>query len=192
VIENYVKNVQNQILISKKNNQFNIIASHVFNIKNRIYVIDKLLKKLDDNNLDRLNCKSNFSKTQKFVLLKQTKFLNISKLTIYKKIRTIKTNKKNKLLNTNELIDKVLQNMFLNFLDVRIEDILKSEIYGFRKGRDARMIIGKVYSKLKQMKYLEQLYISSIKIKKYFNNVLQNTILKQYSFPKCYIFLLKR
>jgi hypothetical protein len=82
--------------------------------------------------------------------------------------------------------------MFLNFIDVLIEDELKSEIFAYRHKRDKRMAIAAIYSKLNKIEYLEQMHISLIKIRKYSNNILYDKILKHYLFPKCYKFSLKR
>jgi hypothetical protein len=57
-------------------------------------------------------------------------------------------------------IDKVLQRMFLNFLDVLIEEDLKPEVFAYRKRRDAGMAVASVYAKLNRAKYIEQIFFS--------------------------------
>lgn len=192
IIKNYIQNIQNQILISTPPQQLRIIASHTFNIKNRIHAIDHILEKSKNDKLNKLTFKSTPLKVKKFILLNQTKFLNVSKLPIYKIIKIKISNKNKKLLNINISIDEILQYMFLNFIDVLIEDELKSEIFAYRHKRDKRMVIAAIYSKLNKIEYLEQMHISLIKIRKYSNNILYDKILKHYLFPKCYKFLLKR
>ena len=89
-------------------------------------------------------------KSHKFVLLEQTKLVNVSKLPSCKIVivEIPKANDGKRLLGISMPIDKVLQQMFLNYLDVLIEEDLKPEIFGYRKGRDARMAVASVYTKL--------------------------------------------
>jgi retron-type reverse transcriptase len=74
-------------------------------------------------------------------------------------------------------VDKVLQQMFLNFLDVIIEKQLSSNIFAYRKGRDARTCVAYTYSKLNRYLYFKDISIASITIKKSFDHVLQRKVL---------------
>jgi RNA-directed DNA polymerase len=107
-------------------------------------------------------------------------------------VETPKTNGSRKSLGVSMPIDKVLQHMFLNFLDVLVEEKLKPEIFAYRKGRNARMAVASVYSKLNQIKYIKQMCIRSIHIEKCFDNIFHSQIIEQYLFPKRYSFLLFR
>jgi len=89
-------------------------------------------------------------------------------------------------------IDKILQRMFLNFLEVLIEEELTSEVFACRKGRDARMAVASVYVKLNRAKYIEQMCVCSVDIEKCFDNFFHDPIKKQCPFPKSYNFLLCR
>ena len=103
-----------------------------------------------------------------------------------------KANGGKKSLGISMPIDKVLQQMFLHFLDVLIEEELKSEVFAYRKGRDARMAVASVYAKLNRAKYIEQMCLCSIDIEKCFDNLFHHQIMEQYPFPKSYDFLLSR
>jgi hypothetical protein len=89
-------------------------------------------------------------------------------------------------------VDKVLQRMFLNFLDVLIEEKLKPEVFAYRKGRDARMAVANVYAKLNRAKHIKQMCLCSIDVEKCFDNFFHDQIVEQYPFPKSYGFLLHR
>jgi retron-type reverse transcriptase len=82
----------------------------------------------------------------------QTKLSNLSKLPSCKvvTVEISKTEKAKRLLGISMPIDKVLQRMFLTFLDVIIEEKLKPEVFAYRKGRDAKMAVATVYSKVRQ------------------------------------------
>jgi retron-type reverse transcriptase len=103
-----------------------------------------------------------------------------------------KANGGKRSLDVSMPVDKVLQQMFLNFLDVLIEEELKPEVFAYRKGRDARMAVASVYAKLNRAKYIEQMCLCSVNIEKCFDNFFHNQIIEQYPFPKSYDFLLSR
>ena len=116
--------------------------------------------------------------------------MNISELPPCKivMVEIPKANGGKKLLGISMPIDKVLQQMFLNYLDVLIEHDLKPEVFAYRKGRDARMAVASVYTKLNRTKYLEQMCLCSVDIENFFHH----QIVEQYPFPKSYDFLLFR
>jgi retron-type reverse transcriptase len=88
-----------------------------------------------------------------------------------------------RLLGLSMLIDKVLQQMFLNFLDVLVEKQLHADMFAYRKGRDARSCVAAAYSKLNRSLYLEDISIASFDINKCFDNILHESILDYYPFP---------
>ena len=193
-IKNYVQNVQNQILLCKGEQRLNFLANHVFDIRNRIFSIDKIFIESKSSSYGQVGYSDLTLKSHKFVLLNQTRLINISKLPSCK-IVTVEIPKANggrRSLGISMPIDKVLQRMFLNFLDVLIEDKLKPGVFAYRKGRDARMAVASVYAKLNQAKYIDQMCVCSIDIEKCFDNFFHDQIIKQYPFPKDYIFLFHR
>ena len=58
-----------------------------------------------------------------------------------------------RLLGLSMPIDKVLQQMFLNFLDVLVEKQLRADMFAYGKGRDARSCVAAAYSKLNRSLY---------------------------------------
>jgi len=103
-----------------------------------------------------------------------------------------KVNGGNRLLGLSMPIDKVLQQMFLNFLDVVIEKQLSPDMFGYRKGRDARGCVACAYSKLNRSLYLEDISIGSINIKNFMDNIFHDKIFEEYPFPIKYKWLLNR
>jgi retron-type reverse transcriptase len=193
-INDYVQSVQSQILLCKREQRLDFITFHVFDVRNRIFSIDKV-----SNDSKRSSyCHAGYSdlilESHKFDLLSQTKLMNILKLPPCKiaVVEILKASGHKKPLGISMPVDKVLQQMFLNYLDVLIEEKLKSEVFAYRKGRDARMAVASVYSKLNRAKYIEQMCLCSIEIEKCFDNLLHHQIVKQYPFPERYSFLLSR
>ena len=193
-IRDYVRCVQNQILLCKGEQRLNLVAANVFDIRNRIFSIDKIFSKSKSSNYKMVGYSDLILKSHKFVLLEQTKLINLSKLPSCKivMVEIPKANEGSRSLGISMPIDKVLQSMFLNFLDVLIEDELKPEVFAYRKGRDARMAVASVYAKLNRAKYTEQICICSVDLEKCFDNFFHNQILDEYPFPKSYSFLLRR
>jgi hypothetical protein len=193
-VKNYVTHVQNQILLCKKEQRLDLIADNVFDVRNRIFSIDKVFSQYKNCNCNVVNCSCLALKSHKFVLLEQTKLIHISKLPRCKivivKISKAKGGKRS--LGINTPIDKVLQRMFLNYLDKLIEDELNFEVFAYRKKHNARMAIISVFANLNQVKYIQQLCICSIIIEKYVKNFFHDQIKKLYPFPKRYSFLLCR
>ena len=89
-------------------------------------------------------------------------------------------------------IDKVLQQMFLNYINILIEKHLKPEVFAYRQKRYFKLIVASIYAKLNRAKYINQICIFSVNIKKCFDKFFHNQILEQYFFPKSYNFLLFR
>ena len=193
-IRDYVRCVQNQILLCKGEQRLNLVAANVFDIRNRIFSIDKIFSKSKSSNYKMVGYSDLILKSHKLVLLEQTKLINLSKLPSCKivMVEIPKANEGSRSLGISMPIDKVLQSMFLNFLDVLIEDELKPEVFAYRKGRDARMAVASVYAKLNRAKYTEQICICSVDLEKCFDNFFHNQILDEYPFPKSYSFLLRR
>lgn len=89
-------------------------------------------------------------------------------------------------------IDKVLQRMFVMFLDPLIEEKLKSEIFAFRKGRDVKMALASLYFKLSRIYITKQICLCSVSVDRCFDDILHDQIIKQYPFPRNYEYLLAR
>lgn len=193
-IKDYVRCVQNEILLCKREQQLDLVAANVFDLRNRIISIDKIYSGSKSSSYNLVGYSDLVLKSHKFVLLEQTKLTNLSKLPPCKivMVKIPKANGEKRSLGISMPIDKVLQRMFLNFLDVLIEDELKSEVFGYRKGRDARMAVACVYAKLTRAKYIEQMCVCSVDIEKCFDSFLHDQIKKQYPFPKSYSFLFDR
>ena len=193
-VRDYVQRVQNQILLCKGEQQLDLLAANVFDIRNRIFSIDKLFSESKSSNYGLAGYSDLILKSDKFVLLEQTKLINLSNFPSCKivMVEILKANGGRRSLGISMPIDKVLQRMFLNFLDVLIEDKLKPEVFAYRKGRNARMAVASVYAKLNRAKYIEQMCVCSVDIEKCFDNFFHDQILKQYPFPKIYSFLLRQ
>jgi len=194
VVKNYVRDAQNQILLCKKEQRLNFIAANVFDIRNRIFSIDQIFNKFRSNNDSLVIYNDSILKSLKFVLLEQTKLINLSKLPSYKivTIEMTKVNRKKRLIGIIRLIDEVLQRMFLNFLEVLIEAELHSNLFIYRKECNVKMVFASVYTKLNQAKYVGQMCICLIDIEKCFENFFHDQIKKLYPFPKNYSFLFCR
>lgn len=190
----YVQSVQNQILVCKREQRLEFIASHVFDIRNRIFSVDKVFTASKSGSYGQVGYSDLSLQSHKLILLKQTKLSNLSKLPLCKivMVETPKANGSKRSLGISMPIDKVLQQMFLNFLDVLIEEKLKPEVFAYRKGRDAKMAVASVYARLNRVKYIKQICLCSVDIEKCFDNFFHDQIIAQYPFPKSYGFLLSR
>lgn len=132
-INNYIRKVQSQILLCKKKYQLDFISTHIFDIRNRIFSIDKIFNQSKNSCYKQMGYSDLTFKFHKFILLKQTKLANMIKLPVPKKveIKMSKNDTNGNLFNASMPIDKVLQCMLLNFLDVLIEEKLKPEIFAY-------------------------------------------------------------
>ena len=193
-IKDYVHRVQNQILSCKREQRLDLVSTSVFDIRNRIFSIDKIFSKSKSSSYGQVGYSDLSLKIHKFVLLEQTKLTNLSKLPACKivMVEIPKATGGKRSLGISMPIDKVLQRMFLNFLDILIEDELKPEVFAYRKGRDARMAVASVYAKLNRAKYVEQMCVSSVDLEKCFDSFFHDQIIEQYPFPKNYNFLFSR
>lgn len=193
-VYNYVQSVQNQILLCKKEQRLNFIASEVFDIRNRIFSINKVFNDSKTSCYFYMGYNNSTTNSSKFALLKQTKLINLSKLLPCKivKIKLSRAIDNKKPVDTIMLVDKVLQQMFLNFLDVLVEEKLNPGVFKYRKGRNALTAVASVYTKLSQIKYFKQICLCLVDIEKCFYNFSHNQILKEYPFPSRYDFLFSR
>jgi hypothetical protein len=159
IINDYVQSVQSQILFCKREQRLDFIIFNVFDVRNRIFSIDKVFNDSKNGSYCQVGYSDLILKYHKFDLLSQTKLINISKLPPCKivMVEISKASGDKKSLGISMPVDKVLQQMFLNYLDVLIEEELKPEVFAYRKGRDARMAVASVYSKLSRAKYIEQM-----------------------------------
>lgn len=89
-------------------------------------------------------------------------------------------------------VDKVLQRMFIVFLDSLIEEQFKPGVFAFRKGRDVKMAVASLYFKLSSIYSTKQTCLCSINVQKCFDDILHDQIIKQYPFPRNYKYLLVR
>lgn len=89
-------------------------------------------------------------------------------------------------------VDKVLQRMFITFLDSLIEEKLKPDVFAFRKGRDVKMAVASLYFKLSKIYKIKQICLCPVNVENCFDKILHDQIIKQYPFPKSYQYLLLR
>lgn len=193
-IHSFLDSCQRQILNCKSEQQLELLTPFIFHIYNRILSIEKVFKKGKSLAYNQVGYSDLTLKEHKFKLLKDTKFARLSKLPTCKTVMVEipKASGGKRTLGISMPVDKVLQVMFLNFLDVVLEDRLKPHIYAFRKGRDARHVVAGIYSKLSYSTYITNMKIGSLEIKNCFDNITHLAILEQYPFPESFKFLLKR
>lgn len=193
-IKDYVENIQIQILTYKKEQQLDFITPLIFDVRNRILAVDIVFAEGKNSSYSQVGYSDLTLKADKLILLNQTKLSNLSKLPQCKivMVEVFKNNGSKKSLGISMPVDKILVCMFLNFLDVIVEEKLKSGVFAYRKGRDARMIVAAVYSELNRAKYLKQMCLCLVEIENCFDNILHNKIIEQYPFPKSYSDLLLR
>ena len=193
-IDNWIKSNQQKINVSDSQQQLDLVSKLVFDIKNRIYSIDKVLSKGSCSNYSQVGYSNLLDHKDKFTLLNESKQSLLSNLppckTVMVEIPKIDGSKK--LLGLSMPIDKVLQQMFLNFLDVLVEKQLTADMFAYREGRDARACVAAAYSKLNRSLYLEDISIAVVNINKCFDNILHDSILDHYPFPIKHQWLLKR
>jgi hypothetical protein len=72
-INDYVQNVQNQILLCKREQRLDFLISHVFNTRNHIDSVDKVFSESKSSSYDQVSYSDLTLKFHKFVLLRQTK-----------------------------------------------------------------------------------------------------------------------
>lgn len=193
-IDNWVKSNQQRINVSDSQQQFDLVSKLTFDIKNRIYSIDKVLSRGGCTNYGQVGYSNLMDHKDKFIMLNESKQSLLSNLPPCKTVMVEipKADGSRRLLGLSMPIDKVLQQMFLNFLDVLVEKQLHANLFAYRKGRDARSCVATAYSKLNQSLYLEDISIASVNIDNCFDNILHNSILDYYPFPIKYQWLLRR
>ena len=182
-----IQNIQNQILTCKKEQRLHFMASYIFDIWNRILAIHRVFLELRDIHYNDFTLEKH-----RFVLLKQTNLSNLFILPLCKGVILIvpKPGRRKKSLMVYMLLDKILQCMFFNLIDVIVEQNLKPEIFVFRKTRDFKMVVANIYWELKKYNGNKQIYFCSVDIENCFNNILHYWILKEYSFFKNYKYVL--
>jgi hypothetical protein len=97
-----------------------------------------------------------------------------------------------KSIRVGQSLDNVLQQMFLNFLDVILEDRVSAIMFGCRKGRNVHLAVASVFFKLNRLKFFKNIFVCSIIFKNIFFDILHSIILSRFPFPKKYMTLLKR
>ena len=193
-IKAYVQNIQTQVLTYRQEERFDFIVSHVFDIKTRIFAIDSVFMESKSSSFNQFGYSDLALEEDKFVLLKETKLDSLSKLPICKvvMIEIPKVSGGKKSLWINMPVDKVLQRMFITFLDSLIEEKLKPDVFAFRKGRDVKMAVASLYFKLSRTSSTKYTCLCSVTVEKCFDDILHDQIIKQYPFPKNYKYLLLR
>lgn len=185
-INKYVQNVQYQILNYKKKKALNFVTSQIFAIQNRIFSIDKIFNESKNNTYNSVKINRSVVKSQKFFLLKQTKLINLSKLYSHR-VTLFKPSKESKrLFQIHAYLDKILQYMFLNFLDIYVKKKIQSNIFTYNREQNARWVIANIYSAFCQVSFIKHINVCSIHLEKHFNQFFHNQIIKQYPFPKNY------
>lgn len=79
-IQVYIQYVQTQVLACRHDERFDFIVSHVFDIKTRIFAIDSVFMEAKSSSFNQFGYSDLALEEDKFVLLKETKLNNISKL----------------------------------------------------------------------------------------------------------------
>lgn len=79
-IQAYVQYVHVQILARRLDERFDFISSHVFDIKTRIFAIDSVFMESKSSSFNQFGYSDLALEEDKFVLLKETKLDNLSKL----------------------------------------------------------------------------------------------------------------
>lgn len=193
-IKTYVESNVQQMLMLTKEQQLEFISKIVFDLRNRIYSIDLVRTKGKSLHYEQAGYSSLVTDDEKLEILKCTKYTNLDKLPPCKTVmvEVPKTCGGNGELGISMPVDNVLQQMVLNYLDVILEQELHPATFGFRKGRDPRMAVAAVYSKLSRIKHLDELIISSLDVNKCFDKILHSSIEECFPFPEKYKYLLKR
>lgn len=190
----FIRFIRCGILTRKTKQQLAYIEPFIFDIKNRIYAIDKIFNMGKSFCYSQVGYSDLSERFHKFILLRESKYSKLSGLPICKIVRVILSSNKcrERSIGIYMPIDKVLQQQFLTFLDVIIEGVLKPNVFAYRKGRDPRMAVASVYSILSRVRKFKDIYIYSVNLQKSFSKLLHYSILVKFPFPKIYKYLLFR
>lgn len=171
--------------VSDLQQQLELVSNLTFDIKNRIYNIDKVYSNEKGSNYNQVGYSNLIEQKDKFTILNESKQSFLAKLPFCKTVlvELPKMDGSKRLLGLSMPIDNVLQQMFLTFLDVIVEKQLFPDMYAYRKGRDARNCVAAAYSKLNHILYLEDISVASVNIEDCFGNILHDKILEYYPFP---------
>lgn len=83
-IKAYVQNAQTQILTCKQEDRFDLIISHVFDLRNRIFAVDSVFMESKSSSFNQVGYSNLALEEDKFLLLKETKLSDLSKLPVCK------------------------------------------------------------------------------------------------------------
>jgi hypothetical protein len=83
-IKIYIQELQTQFVTYKQEKRFDFIISYVFDIINRIFAIDSAFTESKSSSFNQVGYSDFVLNKDKFVLLKETKLLNLSKLPMCK------------------------------------------------------------------------------------------------------------
>lgn len=162
----------------------------------RLICIDKIRtrKSRDTAGIDLNIIKSSTDYKKCFQLLLDSNIINANFSTdmIVKNVEIKKKDTTDiRVLGISNLIDRISQMQFLILLDPIIDQLLPNNFYGFRKGRNALQALSYL-SKSISISDLTRYYLLKIDIKKCFDNINHNYIIKNFPFPKKYLKLLTR
>ncbi len=191
----FIRSVQSGILTREAEQQLDYIEPFIFDIKNRIHAIDTIFKSGKSISYSQAGYSDLVDKVHKFTLLTDSKYSNLSKLPVCKivKVDIPKINNNRvRSLRVSMPVDQVLQQMFLTFLDVVVEGVLKPSVFAYRKGRDGRMAVAAAYSNLNRLKYINDFCVCSVNLEHCFSGILHGVILSIFPFPVRYKSLLVR
>lgn len=79
-IKSYVQAAQTRVLAYRQEERFDFIISHVFDIKTRIFAIDSVFMESRSSSFNQFGYSDLALEEDKFVLLKETRLNNLSKL----------------------------------------------------------------------------------------------------------------
>lgn len=166
----------------------------VFDVRSRMYAIDELLKASPSSCYGLEGYEDLKDKTQRLSMLGSTKLSCLSKLPRCKIVRVVapKLGSGHCFFSVSMPIDKVLQKIFLIYLDVIIEGTLKPNMFGYRHCRDARMAAASVYAKLSRRNSRDDLRFCSLDLGQYWGSLCHSQILERFPFPVTFKFLLNR
>lgn len=113
-----------------------------------------------------------------------------------KRVYIPKKNGEKRLISLPSINDRLIQQLFVLALDPFVEANSDVHSYGFRKGRSPIMVIGDIQKNLqskvrKGSENLEPVYVWDADIRKCFDSISHNWLLKNSPFPPKYKYILK-